>query len=620
RHIYSTRMLLTHSRGDHTFRTGVEFRSYQRNRLEPGFPGGSFSFSNVFTRQDSVTSAQQSGLALAAFLLGLPSGGFVDVNDSFALQNLWWGFSFQDDWRVTRRLTLNLGIRYEYEAPTTERFNRFTVGYDFDSPSPIEAEAQAAYAENPLAELPPQQFSLPGGATFAGIDGAPERMWRGDRNNIMPRVGGAYRIKEKTVLRGGYGIFYDTSTGVQQTAGFQFGFSESTPLIASLDDGLTFLGTLADPFPPIQEGDVRFLSSAGASRGLAQQLGRSYSFLDPERRNPYQHRWRFGIQHQFTDDLLVEVAYTGSSSRDLHVNRRLNALPGDFWARGNSRDDAIESDLRSRVPNPFQGLIPGTGFNGGTIEKHILLRPFAQFSSLTLVDEPTGKSFYHALETRVEKRFSQGWSLLAAFTKMKQIDQTRRLNEFDIELDRILSGFSRDHRFVLSGIFEVPYGRGRRFGAGLPGWVDQILGGWQMGVIYQAQSGEPIRFPNAFYQGETADVVLTKEEQTVDSWFNTSGFVTSGKEQPGRFHARVFPVIPDARIRQDSLNLWDLNLLKKFSVTEDSYLQFRLDLLNAFNHPHFDQPNTNPTSGNFGKVRSMWGLPRMIQLSLRMVF
>lgn len=620
RHVYSARVLLTHARRDHTLRTGVEFRSYQRNRLAPGFTGGSFSFNNSFTRVDSVTSAQQSGLALASFLLGLPSGGFLDVNDSLALQNRWWAVSFQDDWRVTRRLTLNLGIRYEYEDPITERFNRFTVGYDFTSPSPIAVQAEAAYAQNPLPELPVGQFKLLGGPMFAGVGGAPQKMWNGDKSNFMPRAGAAYRLSEKLVLRGGYGVFYDTSTGVQDTAGFQYGFSESTPLIPSLDNGLNFIGTLADPFPPIQEGNVRFRSPAGSSRGLAQQLGQAYNFLDLSRTNPYQHRWRLSLQYQFNNNLLLDLAYTGSSSRDLYVNRRLNALPADFWATGSSRDNAVQSDLLTRVPNPFHGLMPGTGFDGSTIEKHVLLRPFPHFSTLGVVDEPLGKSFFHALETRVEKRFSQGWSLLAAFTKMKQIDQTTRLNEFDTELDRIISGFSRDHRFVVSGIFEFPYGRGRRFGAAAPGWINQILGGWQAGIIYQAQTGQPLQFPNAFYQGNTADILLPRKEQTVDRWFNTDGFVRPSAEQPGSFHVRVFPVVPDARLRQGGLNLWDVNILKNFYVAEARYLQFRVDLLNALNHPHFDQPNRTPTSGNFGVVTSMWGLPRMIQLSLRFVF
>ncbi|HLV00205.1 MAG TPA: TonB-dependent receptor [Acidobacteriota bacterium] len=619
-HIYSTKAMLSHAQGDHTFKAGGEIRIYERNRNAPGFPGGTFSFNNLYTRRDSATSAQQSGLALAAFLLGLPSGGSVDTNDSHALQNFWYGLHFQDDWRVTPRLTLNLGLRYEYESPTTERFNRFTVGFDQTSPSPIAAEAEAAYAMNPLPELPTDEFKVVGGAMFAGVGDGPTRMWNPDRNNFMPRIGLAYMAADNLVIRTGYGVFYDNSTGVQQTLGFQYGFSESTPLIASTDQGLTFIGTLEDPFPPIQENGLRFRKPPGSSAGLAQQLGQTYNFLSPNRPNPYQHRWRFGIQYEVRHDMVLEIAYTGSASRGLFVDRRMNFLPERFWATGNGRNDAIQADLTSSVPNPFEGLLPGTAFNGETIPKHVLLRPFPQFSTVTLVDEPVGKSSFHSGEVRIEKRFSTGWSLLTSYTRLKQLDETTRLNEFDSDLDRHLSPFSRDHRFVASGIWELPFGRDRRFGTEMSGWLNAVLGGWQLGWIYQAQSDEPLTFGNLFYQGSTQNLVLSDSEQTIDRWFNTDGFVRASAQQPGSFHVRVFPVVPNEDLRQDSLNLWDLNLLKKFDLAEEAYAQFRLDLLNALNHPHFAQPNRNPTSGSFGRVTSMWGLPRMIQLSLRIVF
>jgi hypothetical protein len=620
RHVFSLKGGVAHSMGSHTLRWGAEARSYQRNNRAPGFVGGSFTFTNSYTRQDSVTTAQQSGLALASFLLGYPSAGLVDVNDSYAQQNYWWGAYVQDDWRITSRLTLNLGLRYEYEAPTSERFNRFTVGYDFATPSPIASSAEAAYARSPLAELPASQFKVTGGPMFAGVKGAPDRMWNGDTKDFMPRLGAAYKVTDKMVLRGGYGLFFNTSTGVQDTPGFQYGYSQSTTLIPTLDNGLTFTATMADPFPAIQEGNVRFLRPVGSSRGLSQQLGLAYSFLNVDRRNPYQHRWRLGLQYQFSSTVVAEMSYTGSTTRRIHVDRRINALPERYWASGYTRNTAIETDLATLVANPFRDLIAGTGFNGATIAKQTLLRPYPQFSNLTIEDEPIGASFFHSMEMTVEKRFSRGWTLLAAFTKLKQIDQTTRLNEFDTQLDRILGDFDREHRIVVSGIYELPFGRRRAFGASVPAWLDHIAGGWQFGAIYQAQTGRPIRFPNAFYTGNTADIVLPDSEQTPDRWFNTAGFVTASATQPGTFHRRVFPVLPDGRLRQDPLNLWDMNLLKRFEVRESVGLQVRVDLLNALNHAHFDIPNAAPTNGNFAKSTALWGLPRLIQFSLRLLF
>lgn len=265
-HVYTAKTSLTRVQGNHTSKTGFEIRVYQGNGLVPGDVGGNFSFSNAFTKRDSVVSAQQSGLAFAAFLLGVPSSGFVSTNDSVALQNIWWGVHFQDDWRVTRRLTLNLGLRYEYEGATSERFHRFTLGYDFNSPSPIAAAAEAAYAKNPLNELPASQFKLIGGPTYPGVGGNSTLMWNGDRNNIMPRLGAAYKVTEKLVIRGGYGIYYNSSIGVQDTTGFFFGYSQPTPLIASTDNGLTFVGLLT---PPSSIRSRRFSPVAGVSSNPA---------------------------------------------------------------------------------------------------------------------------------------------------------------------------------------------------------------------------------------------------------------------------------------------------------------------------------------------------------------
>lgn len=624
-HIYVAKSSLTMVKRNHTFKTGIDVRLYQRNNFNPGNVGGSFSFSNAFTKRDSVVSAQQSGLAFASFLLGVPSGGSVSTNDSFAEQNTWWGVHFQDDWRVSPKLTLNLGLRYEYEGPTSERFNRFTLGFDFTSPSPLAAAAGAAYARSPLPEIPAGQFKLLGGPTYPGVRGLPTTMWKGDRNNFMPRIGAAYKVTNKMVIRGGYGIYYDTSIGVQDTAGFQFGYSQGTSLVASNDSGLTFIGLLTptklDPFPAILPGGARFLKPAGSSKGLAQQLGLGYTFLNFDRLNPYQHRWRFGIQYQLGKDMVAEVAYVGSTSRDVHVDRFLSFLPQQYWATGNVRNNAIETELRRRVANPFRGLIPeAPGYSGATIEKHNLLRAFPHMNGLTRQDDPDGKSYFHSAEARFEKRFSKGWTVLAAFTKVKQIDQVARLNQFDTVLDRILSGDSRDNRFVVSGIYELPWGRGRRFGSDLPGVLNQVLGDWQFGVIYQAQTGEPIGFGNVFYNGKTSDIFIPEKDRTVDRAFNTNGFVTRNADQPGSFHVRVFPIRPDERIRRDGLNMWDLNLLKNFEIDEDRVVQFKFDFLNAWNHPHFSSPDTNPTSSNFGKIRGMWGLPRAIQFNLHFLF
>ncbi len=631
-HIYASKGSLLRVQGNHSLKTGVDYRVYQRNTNSKGFPGGTFSFNNSFTRATNTTTAQQSGLAFAAFLLGFPSSGSVDTNDSFAEQNKFIGVFFQDDWRIIPKLTLNIGLRYEYEGPISERYSRFAVDYDFNTPSPISSAATAAYLVRPITELAASQFKVMGGPTFAGVNGARNTTWNGDKNNFMPRIGASYKVTEKMVLRAGYGMYFASNLGVQNTNVFQFGYSQGTPLIATTDNGLTFIGMLADPFPAIQSGGVRFITPPGNSLGLSQNLGLGYQFYNADAVNPYQHRWRVGLQYQLSRDVVMEAAYVGSVSRDaLSDTLRdgnttstddgilLSALPEQFWANGYVRDNATATLLTASVANPFQGLIPGTGLNGSTVQRQVLLRPFPHMNGLRRNGIPDGKSSYHSLEARLEKRFSKGWTVLTSFTKVKQIDQTLRINQFDTTLDKIISGDDRTHRLVVSGIYEFPFGKGRKYGSDLPWFLNAFAGGWQVGAIYQYQTGEPLAFGNLFYKGCTCEI-YTDSARNVDRAFNTDNFVKASGDQPAAFHRRVFPFRPDNRLRRDKLNLWDMNIVKNIIFSEETKLQLKVDLLNTFNHPLFTSPTTSPISSNFGKITGMWGLPRVIQFNIHFVF
>jgi hypothetical protein len=364
---------------------------------------------------------------------------------------------------------------------------------------------------------------------------------------------------------------------------------------------------------------VRFLTPPGSSLGLSQNLGRGYSFQNAALRNPYQHRWRVGLQYQFFRDFMAEVAYIGSVSRDIPVSRLLSALPEQYWATGFARDNATATLLTGSVTNPFRGLIPGTGLDGSTVQRQVLLRPYPHMNGLTMEGLPDGRSSYNSMEARVEKRFSSGWTLLTSFTKVKQIDETTRLNEFDTTLDKVISGDDRTHRLVMSGIYEFPFGKGRKYGADLPRYLDYFVGGWQMGAIYQYQTGEPLSFGNLFYNGCTCEI-YTGQARNVDRAFNTDNFVKPSASQPASFHRRVFPVRPDTRLRRDKLNLWDINIVKNINFGEETKLQLKVDLLNAFNHPLFTSPNTAPTNANFGRITGMWGLPRAIQFNIHFLF
>ena len=259
----------TKLRGNHSMRTGAEFRMFRDGAYTFGNATPTFAFASTFTNGplDNNPGAP-IGQGFAAFLLGQPTGGSVSVNASSAVQSTYTSAFFQDDWKVTRRLTINAGLRYEYEQPLTERFNRTVGGFDFATPNPVEAQARAAYAANPIPEIAAANFRVTGGLLYTGAGGQPRTTWRGDRNNFAPRLGLAFQLNPKTVIRSGYGIFFDV-TGSDKFNVNQAGYSQASNIIASQDNGQTFQGTLANPFP------TGIQTSPGASQGLRTFLGRA---------------------------------------------------------------------------------------------------------------------------------------------------------------------------------------------------------------------------------------------------------------------------------------------------------------------------------------------------------
>ncbi|HKQ50898.1 MAG TPA: hypothetical protein VJT74_00925, partial [Pyrinomonadaceae bacterium] len=521
--------------------------------------------------------------------------------------------------------TLNLGVRYEYEGPTTERFNRNVRGFDETSASPIEAAARAAYAAHPIPEIVPGDFRVRGGLLFAGTDN--RGFWEADKNNVQPRLGFAYRLGQRTVVRGGWAVYTVPFIidGVQQA-----GFSQSTNLVPTEDSGLTFRANLFDPFP---EG---LPPAAGASQGLATFVGRDLDFVPVERSNGQAQRWQLSLEHEFKGSWLVEVAYVGSRGYDLTTETdALNALPRGYLSEAAARDQARIDYLTAAVPNPFHGLASGTSLDGQTVQRQQLLRPFPQFGNLR-TRRHDGSSTYHSGQLRVEKRFARGYTLLAGYTWSKLLEEVSLLNPTDTEYEKRLSVNDTPHRAVVSGIWELPFGRGRRWGANWHSFAEAVLGGWQFQGIWQAQSGRPLEIGNLYFDGDPAELRTRIDGSTADAVFDTSVFYftdalvrKNGVVDPALqrsdprirllFNVRRLPSrLPG--LRGQPLNLWDLSLSKNFPFTEGTRLQLRGEFLNAFNHPQFNNPVLDPTNSNFGKVTSQANLPRNIQLGVKLLF
>jgi hypothetical protein len=616
---------LSKMQGNHSIRLGGEYRLMAENNANFGRGTPTIAFSTGWTRgplDNSTGSPGGIGQGFGSFLLGLPTGGGADKNASSANVSSFTGLFVQDDWKVTRRLTLNLGIRWEYDAAPVERYNRSVRGFDGSVASPITARALAAYAAAPDAALPVSQFRTMGALTFTGLDGRPRGFWNTGKKNFAPRVGLAYQLAPKMVLRAGYGIFY-ASNGVDQNTAIQAGFSQATNLIPSDTNGLSFRATLANPFP-----DGILLPGAV---GPSTYVGRGINFSNDFMPNSYAQRWSFGIQRQFPARSLLEVNYVGNRSTRISVDRALAFTPRSYLSTASERDQATIDYLSAQVRNPFYGLpeFAGSGITGTTLSRANLLRSYPHYNGVTVPD-PIGFAWYHSLQSRFEKRFSRGLLFNVNHTWSKFMQATEMLNDSDSGPTHVLSGQDRQHRLTVTSLFELPIGKGRAIGANMPAPLNAAVGGWQLQVIYLAQSGPPIAFGNVLWRGSGPEdlhqLVLPAGERTPDLWFNSLkssgpgvvGFEAITAKGLGS-NIRTFPLRLGG-LRADGQNYWNAALYKLFVIHEGIKLQLRTEWEGAFNHANFSPPNAVPTNSLFGQVNAMQGEARRIWIGLKLMF
>ncbi len=607
--IQSVNTNFTKLRGQHSIRFGAEFRNFREfsdtytNSVTPRF-----TFDSSYTRGPLNTNAAPTlGGEIASFLLGVP-GGFMDRSDSYAQQENYLGLYIHDDIRVTPRLTVNIGVRWEIESPVTERYNRSVAQFAFDQVNPIDAQARANYV-NPIPELPADRFRLMGGLTFAGVDGKPRGIAPKEKNNFMPRIGFAYQVTPRTVLRGGYGIFYDT-VGLSYLNSTQTGFSQSTPIQASLDSGVSYVATLANPFPN------GLIAPLGAAGGLKTNLGQSISAFPGKLLSPYMQRWSFGVQRLLGGGFMAEATYVGNRGTRLPVTRNFNATPAEYLSTSPVRDQATISYLNQSFPNPLRGTDPIYGAN---ITRANLLRPFPHFGNVN-ISEPVGYSWYHSLQLRAEKRFSRGYTFNFGYTWAKTMAADGFLNPTDLLPYESVSGQDRTHRLVMSGIYELPFGRDKHFGSQWHPVVNFIAGGWQLNGMVQRQSGAPLTWPDVWtlFTGDSTQVLLPKSQRSVDRWFNVDAGFNRVSSQQLASNIRVSP-LRFSNLRADGQARWDFSLFKNFRMTERWTTQFRAECINAWNHPNLFAPAMTPTSSTFGQITDQ-DATRSWVLSLKVSF
>jgi hypothetical protein len=599
--------------GTHSLKFGTEYRIYRQNQFNyDNVSTGELDFGTTWTSGPLDSSAASPiGQGLASLLLGLPTGGFNAARASYAEQSTVLGLFVQDDWKATRNLTMNLGLRYEIEGPLTERYNRSVRGFDSAAVLPIQAQVQANYAANPIPGL--AAVNAIGGLTFAGVGGQPRQLYDRDPHNFMPRIGLAYSLRNHTVLRAGYGIFFGF-LGTRRTDVIQNGFTSNQNLTPSLDGGLSFVATLANPFPNgIQ-------APTGASLGTMTFVGQAVSFFNPKPLTPYMQRWEFDIQHELPHRVLIDVAYVGNRGTHLEVTRNLDALPNQYLSTTGSRDNATISSLSANVANPFYGLLPTSAPLATAVTNRAqLLLPYPQFTSISSTNNQ-GYSWYHSLQVKVEKRLSSGFTVQGAWTWSKFMEATAYLNPADSTPAKVISDQDYPMRMSISAIYELPFGRGRRFLSNTSRTVNAIIGGWQVNGVEVGQSGQALGFGNMFFSGNLHDIVLPVGQRTPQRWFNTdAGFVRNSALQP--LYNYINYSVRFTGIRSDGINNFDLSAIKNIPIHGDRLrLQIRCEALNAFNHVMFSNPNTTPSSSAFGTVTTEKDIPRRVQVGIKILW
>ena len=614
---FSVQPTWTKLKGRHSIKTGYDLRvTYEDERLD-GHPAGLYQFRETYTRQ-SETSASLHTQDLASLLLGIPTGGRIETMADRYNNVIYHGVFIQDDWKATDRLTLNLGLRYEFEGSPTERFNRNVRGFDPDVQLPITAAAEAAYAANPIPEVAPSAFRVRGGVGFT--DEENRGFWNADRNNFQPRLGFAYRWFDKSVIRGGWAIY--TAPAVVDGVRL-LGFQQQTPIVVTNDRGQTFRANLFNPFP---DGMLPAPGQAlGAMTRVGQDIDRLYHNLNFN--NGQAMRWVLSVQRELPGQVLAEASYVGSYNYSLTTNIELDAIDPAYLSRSPLRDDVTNAYLTAPVPNPFAGLLPGTNLNGATVTRLQLLRPFPHFDDIEGRGYD-GSSKYSSLQVKLDKRFTKGLSLLTNYTFSRSRERVTRLNEADTEYEERPTRTDVPHRFVLNPIWELPFGRDRKFARDAHAVLNGLIGGWSIALVYQYQSGQPLTLGNEYFGGDLEALKThISTENVAAPVFDVSGFYLPDAVGEPRNDRRLqlvnnYRTLPSRlpNFRGMPQNYWDMSLVKKLALGKRARAQFHIELYNATNSVWFRAPNVDPQNADFGRVTSQGNLPREVQLGAKFVF
>jgi hypothetical protein len=603
--------------GKHTVTVGGEHRDYYLNFVQTNPLVMNFG-PDMTQGPDARTVSAIGGDAAASMLLGAGDSGSATFYAHPANANHYFSEFVQDDFKWSRRLTINIGFRLDEETGTTERYNRMAAI------NPYVLNPISNQVTNPFTGQTP--WNLYGGYVFpgSGPDTFGSRAIRSLEVKPNPRIGIAYSLNDKTVIRAGYGIFYGVPYAGATREFNGATFQTTTTWVPSLgNDGIHPTNLISNPFPS------GYLYPPGSSQGLLSVVGQALnSAYAPTLKTLYNQQWNFAVQRSLATDMMLQVAYVGNKGTHLPYSGGgdMDQLAPNYSSLGNQ--------LNTLVNNPFYGNSNIT--SGPLAQPQIkygqLLLPFPEWQSVGTDGTAVGNSEYESLQASFTKRFASGVSLISSYTWSKLMTDIANgtwagaaaiRSYYCIRCEHSPSTYDVPHRFTLSAVGELPFGKGKKFGSNWNPVIDAFLGGWQANGIVTLASGQPLALTTAtnnsytFGGGQFPDLVgnpVLSSGKSIYEWFNPAAFAQPANFTSGNM-SRTY-----TGVRTDWTRNLDFSLFKNFHVTERFQLQFRAEAFNLTNSVVFSAPGTTVGGANFGVVTGQSNTPRNIQLALKLLF
>lgn len=591
----------------HNLRAGGEYRIIQTYEYSGLGTNGSFNFGPAFTQgPDPNTARGDLGDGIASLLLGAGTGN-VQIYPHIFTSSHYSALFVQDQWKITPKFSIEMGLRWEYETPRSERFNQLSY-WDYTVASP-------------LAQQVPSMPNLHGGLRFVSKDSSTQ--FNPDWNNFGPRFGAAWSLDRNTVIRAGYGLIYVVwvGTAVGSAAG-SLGWKTQSKWVDSLD-GITPLNYLSNAFPQGLD------QPTGSSLGLLTRVGLDITAnrdgaIDRGNRVGYVQQWNTTIQRRVGRRWQVEAGYAASKGTKIlfETGYELNQLTAAQLQLGTA--------LEQLVPNPFYGVIRTGILSEPTVVLSQLLRPYPEFQSIVDFKPATGMTNYQSFVGKLQGQFGSGASLTVSYTAGKNLDNfgysPAPQNTYNLAAEKSLADEDVSRRLVTSLVWPIPFGAGRGFGNRLPKWFDKTVGDWQINALITLATGNPLiitaaNSAGAYNLSERANIVgdpvLSGDRSTaakLAQWFNTAAFA-----QPAAFTfgngSRTLP-----NVRSDGLRNIDLSIFKEFPFNEQRKFELRCEFFNFLNNPTFAPPGGVVGTTSFGVVSSQANLPRQVQVAARIRF